>query len=380
VRIPFTRPSFGMAEVRAATRALRECRTVGNGPICERVEKRLAELTGSPHLLLTPNATQAMEVALFLFEIGPGDEVIMPSFAFVSMANAIVSRGARPVFAEIDPRTLNMDPADVARRVTDKTRMVMPVHYAGISCDMDGLLALCKERELVLFEDAAQAFGSTWRGRQLGTLGEAGCFSFHETKNITSGGEGGALLVREEAHFRRAEIVHEKGTNRSAFLRGEVDKYTWVDRGGSYVLSDLLAAVLEVQLERAAEIQQRRLDVWNRYQKGFEELERKGVARRPFVPEHAEHNAHIYYLLAETPELQQRVMRHLKDHGISATFHFQPLHASPYAREHLGTAGQELPVTTEAAECIIRLPLHVQLNQKKTKGIVEATLAAFAAA
>ena len=377
MRIPFTRPSFGSPEVRAAVRALREGRTVGNGPICSRVQKQISEATGSPHVLLTPNATQAMEVALLMFDIGPGDEVLMPSFAFVSMANAILTRGAKPVFCEIDERTLNIDPKDAAERVTDSTKMVMPVHYAGIACDMEALLALCEERGIVMFEDAAQAYGSRWRGRQLGTIGEAGCFSFHETKNITSGGEGGALLVRDEELARRAEIIHEKGTNRSAFLRGEVDKYTWVDRGGSYVLSDLLAAVLEVQLERAAEIQTRRLEVWNRYHEAFAELERKGLARRPHVPEDVEHNAHIYFLVAESPELQQRVLKGLKSAGIQATFHFQPLHASPFAREHLGTAGQELPLTDHAAECILRLPLFVQLNPKKTKGVIEATLEAF---
>ena len=313
-----------------------------------------------------------------MFDIEPGDEVLMPSFAFVSMANAVLARGARPVFCEIDERTLNIDPKDAASRITDRTRMVMPVHYAGISCDMDALTALCSERGLVLFEDAAQAYGSRWRGKQLGTIGEAGCFSFHETKNITSGGEGGALIVREEQHMHRAEIIHEKGTNRSAFLRGEVDKYTWVDRGGSYVLSDLLAAVLEVQLERAEEIRTRRLEVWNDYHEAFAELERKGVARRPFVPDEAEHNAHIYFLVAESADLQARVLTSLRERGVQATFHFQPLHASPFAKEHLGTAGQELPLTSHAADCILRLPLHVQLNAKKSKHVIDATIAAFA--
>ncbi len=376
MKIPFTQPSFGMAEVRAAVRALRDGRTVGNGPACRRVEGRLREMCASPHVVMTPNATQAMEVALIMMDVGPGDEVLMPSFAFVSMANAILTRGAKPVFCEVDARTLNLDPADVARRITERTKMVMPVHYAGISCDMDALVEVCRERGVFLFEDAAQAFGSTWRGKQLGTLGDAGCFSFHETKNISSGGEGGALLVRDDELFRRAEIIHEKGTNRSAFLRGEVDKYTWVDRGGSYVLSDLLATVLEVQLGRVEEIQTRRVEVWNRYYEGLESLERRGIARRPFVPEHSTHNAHIFFLLFESPQMQSQVLDRLRADGIQATFHFQPLHASPFAREHLGTGGQQLPITEKACECILRLPLHGQLGVKKVRTVIEATLAA----
>ena len=219
MKIPFTQPDFGPEEVEAVTRALLGHSTVGNGPACVRVEQRLREVCGSPHVVMTPNATQAMEVALIMMGLGPGDEVIMPSFAFVSMANAVLSCGARPVFCEVDERTLNIDPADVESRITGKTKMIMPVHYAGIGCDMDALVKLAEAHDLYLFEDAAQAFGSTWRGRQLGTLGHAGCFSFHETKNISSGGEGGALLVRDTDLFRRAEIIHEKGTNRSAFLR-----------------------------------------------------------------------------------------------------------------------------------------------------------------
>jgi dTDP-4-amino-4,6-dideoxygalactose transaminase len=376
VRIPFTRPSLSAAEVRAAARALRNGTTVGNGPICLRVQDRLKELTGAKHVLLTPNATQAFEVGLLAYGIGPGDEVIMPSFAFVSMANAVLSRGAKPVFAEIDPTTLNLDTADVAKRVNERTKMVMPVHYAGVPCDLDGLIALCAEKGLILFEDAAQAIASKHRGKHLGTLGEAGCLSFHETKNVTSGGEGGALFLRDDEVMRRAEIAHEKGTNRSAFLRGEVDKYTWISPGGSYVLSDLQAAILEVQLDRLDELTERRLDTWNTYHEAFAELEQSGLVRRPTIPEGAEHNGHIYFLVADSPERQERILSELKRQGFSATFHFQPLHSSPFAREHLDCANEAMPHTDHACKCIVRLPLFSGLTRKKARMIAQAAIRA----
>lgn len=376
MRIPFTRPSLSAAEVRAAARALRNGTTVGNGPICLRVQDRLKELTGAKHVLLTPNATQAFEVALLAYDLKPGDEVIMPSFAFVSMANAVLARGGKPVFAEIDPTTLNLDTADTARRVTERTRMIMPVHYAGVPCDLDGLLELCRERDLILFEDAAQGIASRHRGKHLGTLGEAGCLSFHETKNITSGGEGGALFLNDEAAMKRAEIVHEKGTNRSAFLRGEVDKYTWISPGGSYVLSDLQAAILEVQLERLEELTARRLDTWNTYHEEFKELEQAGLVRRPTIPENAEHNGHIYYLVADSPERQARILTELKSQGFSATFHFQPLHSSPFAKEHLDCSGEHMPHTDKACKCIVRMPLYSGLTRKKARAIARAAIRA----
>jgi dTDP-4-amino-4,6-dideoxygalactose transaminase len=378
LKIPFTRPCFGSAEIRAAAAALRAGQTIGNGAIGARVEQRLCELSGSPHAVLTPNATQAMEVLLTALGIGPGDEVIVPSFAYVSMANTVVQRGASPVFAEIDERHLNLDPDDVARRLTPRTKMVMPVHYAGIPADMDRLVPLCREAGVFLFEDAAQAIGSSLHGRWLGTLGDAGCWSFHETKNVSSGGEGGALLLKDDTLLRKIEICHEKGTNRKAFLRGEVDKYTWVDRGGSYVLSDLLAAVLEVQLERLEELTQRRMDNWQRYHAALEPLEQRGLLRRPYVPSGAQHNAHIFYVLLENPGLQERLLTGLRSQGIGATFHFQPLHASPFAEGHLGCDPRSLPKTLRAANCIVRLPLFASLTANQADFIAERCLAILA--
>ncbi|MCG8589171.1 MAG: dTDP-4-amino-4,6-dideoxygalactose transaminase, partial [Proteobacteria bacterium] len=302
--------------------------------------------------------------------VGPGDEVLMPSFAFVSQANAILQRGATPVFCEIDPDTLNLDPDDAARRLTPRSKLLLPVHYAGVACELASLQALAKEHDLQLLEDAAQGIGAHWRGQHLGTVGDAGFLSFHETKNLVAG-EGGAFLTRDPELLRAAEVIQEKGTNRSAFLRGEGDKYTWVGPGGSFVLSDLLAALLEVQLERVETLTRARMRVWNRYHDGLVELEDAEWLRRPRVPADCQHNAHIYALRAANPDLRDRLLKGLRAAGIGATFHFQPLHASPYARRHLGTADQRLPVTDDAAETLVRLPLWSGLTVAQADRVVD---------
>lgn len=368
--VPFSRPSLGPLEAEAVAEAVRRGQTVGHGEIGKRVERRLAESVKSPHALLTPNATQAMDVALYAFGIGPGDEVLMPSFAFVSQANAILARGARPVFCEIDPATLNMCPVDAEARIGPRTRMIMPVHYAGVACDLDAFEDLARRKGLLLFEDAAQGIGSTHRGRALGTIGDAGCYSFHESKNVTCG-EGGCLFVRDERVAAAAEIIREKGTNRLAFLRGEIDRYTWVGPGGSYVLSDVLAALLEVQLERLEELTERRLRLWNLYHAGLEQLEKDGLLVRPSVPGYARHNAHIYAFRARTRGARAHLLTGLGARGISATFHFQPLHSAPYAIERLGRPSP-LRVTDAAAETLIRLPLYADLALTDAERIVEA--------
>ncbi len=370
LRIPFHRPSIGAAEIEAVVRALESGRLGGNGEVCRRVQARLAEIAGVEHALLTPNATQATELALLAMGVSSGEEVLLPSFAYVGQANAILACGARPVFCEIDRATLNLDPADAERRVTARTRVVLPVHYAGVACDLDALGALAERHGLRLLEDAAQACGSRWRGRHLGAVGDAGFLSFHETKNLACG-EGGALLTSDDALFRAAEIAQEKGTDRNAFLRGRVERYTWHARGGGHVLSDVLAALLEVQLARLAELTSRRLELWNLYHDGLAELDADGFIRRPDVPEQCEHNGHLYAVRARSPRLRDRLLDGLRRRGIEATFHFQPLHASPFAREHLGTGDLRLPVTEEAAATLVRLPLFADLPREDVHRVID---------
>jgi len=371
MRIPFTLPRLGAPEVRAVVRALRNKRIEGNGEICRRVQARLADLTGARHVLLTPSATAAMELYLASTDLAPGDEVLLPSFAYVSQATVLLSRGLVPVFCEIEPGSLSLDVADAEARVTDRTRAILPVHYAGIACDLDAVLALAERRGLRVLEDAAHSIGSTWRDRQLGTLGHAGILSFHATKNLVCG-EGGALLTDDDELFRRAEIAQEKGTDRAAFLRGEVDAYTWVGPGGSFALSDLLAALLEAQLERLDRITVDRRRAWAAYHAGLAEHEQAGRLRRPVVPEHAAHNGHAYVLRMPDRAARDHLIAELGKRDIEASFHFQPLHAAPYAVEHLGTDPNALPRTLEAARTLVRLPLHDGLRRRHTDRVLRA--------
>jgi dTDP-4-amino-4,6-dideoxygalactose transaminase len=341
----------------------------GDGPFCRKVEGRLQSLLQVRRVLLTTSCTHAMELALLALGVGPGHEVVCPSFTFVSTANAVLRVGARPVFAEIEERTLGLDPADVERRLTPRTRALLLVHYAGLAADMDGLLALARERNLLVVEDAAHGLGGGWRGRALGSLGDAGCFSFHETKNITCG-EGGALALRDEAVAQRAEIVREKGTNRSAFLRGEVDKYTWVAEGSSYVLSDVLAALLDAQLDKLEEIQRRRARVCALYLEGLAGwAEAHGVALPQVAAEQA-WSHHIFYLLYPDSGARDEALRTLKAAGIQAAFHYVPLHSSPYGRAFGGA--KALPVTESVAGRLLRLPLHPLLDESAVERVIAA--------
>jgi dTDP-4-amino-4,6-dideoxygalactose transaminase len=341
----------------------------GNGPFCRKVEGRLERMLGVGHVLLTSSCTHAMELALLALGIGPGDEVICPSFTFVSTANAILRVGARVVFADIEERTLGLDPESVARQVGPRTRALLPVHYAGLAADMAGLLALAERHHLHLVEDAAHGLGASWRGRPLGTLGAAGCFSFHETKNVTCG-EGGALVLPGDELAKQAEIVREKGTNRSAFLRGEVDKYTWVAEGSSYVLSDLLAAVLDAQLDKMDRIHAARGRVAAAYRERLGPwAERHGVAL-PTQDDERRTNHHIFYLLFPTGALRDRALSAMRAEGVMATFHYVPLHSSPHGRA-LGHQGA-LPVTDGVAARLLRLPLHPRLSDEDVTRVVDA--------
>jgi len=348
--------------------------TVGNGPFCQKVEKRLETLLGIHRVLLTTSCTHAMELALLALGVGPGQSVVCPSFTFVSTANAILRVGARVVFADIEERTLGLDPRDVERRLEKDTTALMPVHYAGVAAEMDGLLAIAEARRLKVIEDAAHGLGARFRGRALGTLGQAGCFSFHETKNITCG-EGGAAVFPDEESAQRAEIVREKGTNRSAFLRGQVDKYTWVAEGSSYVLSDVLAALLDAQLDKLDRIQAGRARVTAAYRDGLGAwAERHGV-HMPALDDAAlrQGNDHIFHLLYPTGAARDAAMAALRAAGVMATFHYIPLHSSPHGRS-LGLDRAPLPVTESVAGRLLRLPLHPRLTDEEVARVVDAVL------
>jgi len=310
-----------------------------------------------------------LELALLALGIGPGQEVICPSFTFVSTANAALRVGARPVFADIEDRTLGLDPNDVERRLTPRTAAILPVHYAGVAPDMQALLDIAKRRGLRVVEDAAQGIAASWRGRALGTLGDAGCLSFHETKNLSCG-EGGALVVSDPELAKRAEIVREKGTNRAAFFRGEVDKYTWVAEGSSYVLSDVLAAILDAQLDKLAEIQSRRAAIVARYRAGLAGWAAERCVELPAQLPEREPNHHIFFLLYADTARRDRALQALRADGVMATFHYVPLHSAPHGRRI--SAEQELPVTDRVAGTLLRLPLHPRLSDTDVDRVIEA--------
>jgi dTDP-4-amino-4,6-dideoxygalactose transaminase len=367
--IPFSKPSYDEREVEAVRAAL-AVQACGDGPAGRRVEARLAARLGAHRVLLTTSGTHALELALLALGIGPGQEVVCPSFTFVSSANAVLRVGARPVFADIEERTLGLDPEDVERRLTPRTRAIIPVDYAGVAPDMDALGALARERRLNVVEDAAQGIAATWRGRALGTLGDAGCLSFHETKNVSCG-EGGALVVGDPELAARAEIAREKGTNRAAFLRGQVDKYTWVAEGSSYVLSDVLAAILEAQFDKLDALQAKRARVVARYREQLGGWARShGVALPQQLPDRGP-NHHIFHLLYPDPRTRDEALRSLRARGVMATFHYVPLHSSPHGRA-IGADRASLPVTDRVAATLLRLPLHAELSDADVERVIEA--------
>jgi dTDP-4-amino-4,6-dideoxygalactose transaminase len=367
--IPLSRPWVDDLEVDRVRQALFS-HLSGDGPFGRRVEERLARLLGARRVLLTTSCTHAMELALLALGIGPGTEVICPSFTFVSTANAVLRVGARPVFADIEETTLGLDPRDVERRIGPATVALLPVHYGGLSCDMPGLLELARQHDLYVVEDAAHALAARFRGRPLGTLGDAGCFSFHETKNITCG-EGGALVLQDPALIRNAEIMREKGTDRAAFLRGEIDKYTWVMEGSSYVLSDVLSAILDAQLDKLDEIQARRARICAHYHDGLAEWAAGHRVRLPASPPESLSSHHIFHLLFDSERDRDHCMTFLRSVGILAAFHYIPLHESSKGR-HVSAAGLELPVTERVARRLLRLPLHAQLLETDVERVVAA--------
>ncbi len=358
--IPFNKPSIVGNEVRYIRDAVRRGQLAGDGVYTAKCSELLSDMVGGAKVLLTHSCTAALEMAALLCELGPGDEVIMPSFTFVSTANAVVLRGATPVFVDIHPQTLNLDPIAVEQAITPNTKAIFAVHYAGIPADMGPLMAIAKEHSLIVVEDAAQALGSSYKGSPAGSLGDISAFSFHETKNVISG-EGGALAINRSALIERAEIIREKGTNRSQFFRGQVDKYTWEDIGSSYLPGELIAAYLFAQLEVEQAIRTRRLAIYDAYYEAFEPLARKGKVRLPYSHEDCVGNGHMFYLLLNTLKERSAFIDAMKARNITTPFHYVPLHSAPAGRR-FGRANGELPVTNHVAEVLVRLPMYFDLS------------------
>lgn len=318
-------------------------------------------------ILLTTSCTSALEMMAILMDAEPEDEVIMPSYTFVSTANAFVLRGLKPVFVDIRRDTLNINEKLIEQAITEKTKAIVPVHYAGVGCEMDEIIKIAKKHDLFVFEDSAQGFYSKYKGHNLGTIGDLGTYSFHETKNVISG-EGGCLILNNEKLIERAEIIREKGTNRSKFFRGQVDKYTWVDVGSSYLPSDIIAAYLYAQLENAEIITQKRLNIWNKYHEFFKKYEDQGIIKRPIIPEDCEHNAHMYYVLFNDLQTRTAFIEFLNKHDIMSVFHYIPLHSAPAGKKY-GKTPFEMPVTDFVSDTLVRLPLYYELNDSDLEKI-----------
>lgn len=366
--ITFNVPPYTGKEMTYIEQAVKNQKICGDGEFTHKCNAWIEEKTGTPKALLTTSCTHATELAAILADIQPGDEVIMPSYTFVSTADAFVLRGATVVFVDIRPDTMNMDENLIEDAITDKTRAIVPVHYAGVACEMDKIMEIAEKYNLCVIEDAAQGIMSTYKGRALGAIGTYGCYSFHETKNFSMG-EGGAILIQDESKIEEAEVVREKGTNRAKFFRGQIDKYTWVDKGSSYLPSDMNAAYLYAQLEMAETITAARMAVWNRYHEAFASLEEEGKIERPFIPQHCEHNAHMYYLKCKDLEERTAFISFLKENGIWAVFHYVPLHSAPaglrYARFH----GEDR-YTTRESERLVRLPMYYGLKEEQVDYII----------
>jgi len=366
--IPFNRPYLTGKEFTHIQEAVAAGQLAGNGRFTRQCQAWLERRTGAPRVLLTQSCTAALEMTALLIDLGPGDEVIMPSFTFVSTANAFVLRGARPVFVDIRPDTLNIDERAVEAAITPRTKAIIVVHYAGVACEMDSLLDIAARHGLVVIEDAAHALMSRYKGRPLGGFGHLATFSFHETKNVISG-EGGALVINDARFVERSEIIWEKGTNRSQFARGRVDKYTWIDVGSSFLPGELTAAFLWAQLEQAEQITSLRLELWNRYRQASPALDAIGL-RGPVVPPDCDHNAHLFYLLLPVPGRRNEILADLNARGVNAVFHYVPLHSSPAGLRY-GRVSGSMSVTDDCSSRLIRLPLWVGMPAEVPEMVVE---------
>lgn len=371
--IPFNRPYMTGNELDYIAEAHGHGHLAGDGQFTKRCHSWLEENTGASKALLTHSCTAALEMAALLLDLQPGDEVIMPSYTFVSTANAFVLRGAVPVFVDIREDTLNIDERLIESAITSRTKAICVVHYAGVACEMDAVMSIALRNGLKVVEDAAQAIMSSYRGRPLGTIGDLGTLSFHETKNIISG-EGGALLCRDAELAERAEIIREKGTNRSKFFRGQIDKYTWVDIGSSFLPGEITAAFLAAQMNEADEITKRRTAIWNCYHEWAAQHEVAGRLRRPIVPAHCVHNAHMYYLLLPSLQARTAFINFLKSNGVQSVFHYIPLHSAP-AGIKFGRTGSSMTITNNISERLVRLPLWIGLEEEQQHVLDVATRA-----
>ena len=367
--IPFNIPPYIGGEFTYIKQAIDNRKICGDGPFTKKCNEWFEERTGSPKVLLTTSGSSALEMAAVLIGLRPGDEVILPSYTFSSTANCVVLTGAKCVFVDVRPDTMNIDETKIEAAITDKTKAIIPVHYAGVACEMDTIMDIARRHNLKVIEDAAQGVMSTYKGRALGTIGDFGCFSFHETKNLSMG-EGGAILINDPVFFESAEILREKGTNRSKFYRGEIDKYSWVDKGSSYLPSELLAAYLYCQIEHADEIYNDRMNSWNKYRKGLSGLAERGLIEFQFIPEECVHNAHMFYIKTGDLAERTRLITYLKERDIMTVFHYVPLHSAIAGRKYGRFNGEDI-YTTKESDRLLRLPLYYHLSEADVDRVIE---------
>ena len=369
MKIPFNKPYTTGKELNYIQDSINRNKISGDGYYTKKVNEFIEKTFYTPKALLTTSGSTALDMAALLLDIKEGDEIILPSYTFVSTANPFLIAGAKLVFAEIKEDTLNIDPEDIKRKITPHTKAIAPVHYAGVACDMDTIMEIANKNNIKIIEDAAQGVNAKYKGKYLGTIGDIGCYSFHETKNYSCG-EGGAILINKDKELiERAEIIREKGTNRSKFFRGEIDKYTWVDIGSSYLPSDMLAAFLYAQFEQLDEINNKRKFIFNYYYEHLKELEDQGILRLPIIPEGREYNAHMFYILLNSEKERNNLMAELKENGIHAVFHYIPLHVAPMGTK-MGYRVGDLPITEDLSGRLLRLPMYADLGEKELEYIV----------
>lgn len=370
--IPFNKPFLTGKEAHYMYQAVYTGKLSGNGVFTKKCQQFFEEKYGFKKAVMTTSGTDALEMAAILCDVKPGDEVIVPSYTFVSSALAFVRQGARIIFADSCENNPNIDADKIEAQITDKTKVIVPVHYAGVACDMDKIMEIANRHNILVVEDAAQAIDSYYKGRPLGSIGHLGCFSFHETKNVTAGGEGGLLTVNDERFIRRAEIIWEKGTNRAEFFRGMVNKYGWVDTGSSFLPSEINTAFLWAQLESLDAIQARRKAIWNMYNEGLEDLAARGCFSMPDIPEYATNNGHMFYLVCRNLDERTELIAYLKEQGVGAVFHYLSLHLSDYYKEHHVGEIPNLPNCDYFADCLVRLPMYYELKGEEVEIIIDS--------